>query len=182
MRWVWQPDGKVVAGGAFTHFNGIAMNRLARLNTDGSLDTTSFFPGMGADDTVWNITLQPDGTMYVGGQFSSFNGTHRLGFTRLYANGTVDTTFLDTAYNQFAGLKKIYSYDTPAVYASGVQSDGNVMIGGSFNQVGGGQANPSVCNVLDDELGIYRKVSATRICGLSPRRAMAFATAAASPV
>ena len=150
----WQPDGKVVAGGAFTYFNGIAMNRLARLNTDGSLDTAGFFPGLGADDTVWNLTLQPDGTMYAGGQFSSFNGTHRLGFTRLYANGTVDTTFLDTAYNQFAGLKKIYSWDAPAVYASGVQSDGNVLIGGSFDQVGGGQANASICNVLDDQLGI----------------------------
>ena len=148
----WQPNGKVVAGGAFTYFNGIAMNRLVRLNTDGSLDATGFFPGLGADDTVWSITLQPDGTIYVGGQFSSFNGTHRLGFTRLYANGTVDTTFLDTAYNQFAGLKKIYSYDAPAVYASGVQSDGYVMIGGSFNQVGGGQANANICNVLDDQL------------------------------
>ena len=92
--------------------------------------------------------------MYVGGQFSKFNGTHRLGFTRLYANGTVDTTFMDTAYNQFAGLKKIYSDDTPAVYASGVQSDGNVMIGGTFYQVGGGQANPNVCNSLDRSLGI----------------------------
>ena len=151
----WQLDGKVVVGGAFTHFNGIAYNRLARLNPDGSLDTTSFFPGLGADDTVKNITLQPlDGTMYVGGQFSSFNGTHRLGFTRLYPNGTVDTTFLDTAYNQFAGLKKIYSDDTPAVYTSGVQSDGNVMIGGTFYQVGGGQASPSVRNYLDDQQGI----------------------------
>ena len=56
--------------------------------------------------------------MYVGGAFSSFNGTHRLGFTRLYPNGTVDTTFMDTAYNQFAGLKRIYSYDSPAVFAS----------------------------------------------------------------
>ena len=160
----WQVDGKLVVGGAFTHFNGISLNRLARLNVDGSLDTTNFFPGTGANDVVWNITLQPlDGTMYVGGQFSSFNGTHRLGFTRLYPNGTVDTTFLDTAYNQFAGLKKIYSYDTPAVYASGVQSDGNVMIGGSFNQVGGGQADANVCNSLDDELGIQESFGDTNL-------------------
>ena len=150
----WQADGKMVVGGAFTHFNGISLNRLVRLNADGSLDTAGFFPGTGANDVVWNITIQPDGTMYVGGQFSSFNGTHRAGFTRLYANGTVDTTFLDTAYNQFAGLKRIYSWESPAVYASGVQSDGKVMIGGSFDQVGGGQANASVCNVLDDEAGI----------------------------
>jgi uncharacterized delta-60 repeat protein len=153
----WQLDGKVVVGGSFTHFNGSAMNCIARLNGDGSLDTANFFVGTGANDVVWNLTLQPlDGTMYVGGQFSSFNGTHRLGFTRLYANGTVDTTFLDTAYNQFAGLKKIYSTDTPLVFASGVQSDGNVIIGGTFYQVGGGQADPNVCNTLDDELFIER--------------------------
>jgi uncharacterized delta-60 repeat protein len=152
----WQLDGKVVVGGSFTHFNGSAMNRIARLNGDGSLDTTNFFVGTGANDVVWNLTLQLDGTIYVGGQFSSFNGTHRLGFTRLYANGTVDTTFLDTAYNQFAGLKRIYSYDVPAVYASGVQSDGNVIIGGTFDQVGGGQADINVCNTLDDEQFIKR--------------------------
>jgi uncharacterized delta-60 repeat protein len=153
----WQLDGKLVVGGSFTFFNGAAMNRVARLNGNGSLDTTNFFVGTGANDVVWNITLQPlDGTMYVGGQFSSFNGTHRLGFTRLYANGTVDTTFLDTAYNQFAGLKRVYSWQAPAVYASGVQSDGNVIIGGTFDQVGGGQADTNVCNTLDDKLGIDR--------------------------
>ena len=150
-----QSDGKLVVGGSFTHFSGTAMNHIARLNVDGSLDTTNFFVGTGANDVVWNLTLQSDGTMYVGGQFSSFNGTHRLGFTRLYANGTVDTTFLDTAFNQFAGLKRIYSYDTPIVYASGVQSDGNVIIGGTFDQVGGGQADTNVCNTLDDNYGGY---------------------------
>ncbi len=61
--------------------------------------------------------------------------------------------FLDTAHNQFAGLKRIYSYDLPAVFASAIQNDGNVLIGGSFTQVGGGQADPNICNVLDDELG-----------------------------
>jgi len=159
----WQLNDQIVAGGVFTHVNGRSFNHIARFNPDGSLDSTNFFIGTGANDIVWNLTLQPlDGTIYVGGQFSSFNGTHRLGFTRLYANGTVDTTFMDTAYNQFAGLKRIYSdpfpnaapIDTPAVYVSGVQSDGNVMIGGSFQQVGGGQADINVCNTLDEELGI----------------------------
>ena len=45
---------------------------------------------------------------------------------------------MDTAYNQFAGLKRIYSTDVPAVLTTAVQSDGKVLIGGSFNQVGGG--------------------------------------------
>jgi uncharacterized delta-60 repeat protein len=151
----WQLNGQVVAGGIFTHVNGSSFNHIARFNVNGSLDTSNFFVGSGADDVVYNVTIQPlDGTIYVGGAFASFNGTHRLGFARLYANGMLDTTFLDTAYNQFAGLKRIYSYDSPAVFASGVQSDGNVMIGGSFDQVGGGQADTNVCNVLDQELGV----------------------------
>ena len=35
-----QPDGKVLIGGDFNHVNGQPRNYLARLNTDGSLDTT----------------------------------------------------------------------------------------------------------------------------------------------
>jgi len=154
----WQLNNQVVAGGVFTHVNGNSYNHIVRFNANGSIDTTNFVAGTGANDVVYNITLQPlDGTIYVGGAFSSFNGTHRLGFARLYPNGTVDTTFMDMAYNQFAGLKKLYSYDSPAVYTSGFESNGNVLIGGSFLQVGGGQADPIVCNTLDDELelGLY---------------------------
>lgn len=149
----WQLDGQIVAGGEFKAANGLPYNHIVRFNADGSIDTANFFAGTGADDAVYSINLQPlDGSMYVGGAFSSFNGTRRAGFTRLYANGTVDTTFMDTAYNQFAGLKKIFSSDSPAVFASAVQNNGGVLIGGSFLQVGGGQADPSVCNSLDDNL------------------------------
>ena len=166
------PNGQILAGGEFTHFNGSSLNRIAELNTDGSLDSANFYIGTGADNTVYCLDYATDLTtnlttntvtdvvttnvvinesIYVGGAFSSINGTHRLGFARLYANGLVDTTFLDTSYNQFAGLKKIYSSDLPAVFTTGVQTDGNVLIGGSFDQVGGGQANTNVCNTLDDE-------------------------------
>ena len=150
----WQANGELVVGGAFANFNGIPSSCITRLNWDGSVDTVNFADGTGANDIVWNINVQPTGTMYVGGQFTEFNGTHRLGFTRLYSNGTVDTTFMDTAYDQFAGLKKIFADDFEAVYASGVQNDSNVIIGGEFNQVGGGEANTNVCNTLDQELGI----------------------------
>lgn len=43
-----QPDGKLMIGGDFTQFNGVTRNRVARLNSDGSLDT-SFDPGLGAN-------------------------------------------------------------------------------------------------------------------------------------
>ena len=140
----WQSNNQIIAGGAFRQVNGLSYNRLARLNADGSLDA-NFYIGTGADNTVNSITLAPSGLIYIGGSFTVINGTHRLGFARLNADGTVDTSFLDTAYNQLAGLPRIRFSDSPgSVYSSGIQSDGNVIIGGSFAQVGGGQFDPSV--------------------------------------
>ncbi len=153
----WQPDNKIIAGGSFKHVSGVPFNNLARLNVDGSIDA-NFFIGTGADNTVNSITLQPvTGSIYVGGPFTSMNGTHRLGFARLNADGTLDTTFLDTAYNQLAGLPRLRYVDPPGtVYSSGIQSDGRVMIGGSFSQVGGGQFDELV---RPDDYGFDSNIS-----------------------
>src|ERR1035437_3065748 len=152
-----QGGTNIVIGGEFKNVGIAQRTRIARLNSNGTVDDT-FNSGTGADDTVYNINAQPDGSMYVGGIFTSFNGTHRLGITRLYADGTVDTSFLDTAYNQFAGLHRKYAArkwddpfnpdpnpdSRPFVFASQVLPDGNVVIGGGFKQVGGGQADASI--------------------------------------
>jgi uncharacterized delta-60 repeat protein len=148
-----QSDQKIVVGGEFSKVNGLVYNRIARLNRDGSLDT-GFFCGSGADGTVYSVTALSSGT-YLGGAFTSYNGTHRLGFARLNQDGSLDTSFLDTAYNQFAGLTRVFFDDTPGtVFTAGVQSDGNVMIGGSFDQVGGGQFSPLV-RTNDEDLNIW---------------------------
>ncbi len=136
-----QPGGSVLAGGAFNHLNLAARKSIGRLNQDGSLDPT-FDPGSGADDTVYSIAVQPDAKLLVGGQFTLMNGTRRVGVTRLFPYGAVDTSFLDTAYNQFAGIPvPYYNPDiTPRnfVFALSVQPDGNIMIGGGFDTVGAG--------------------------------------------
>src|ERR1035438_9670505 len=46
-----QTDQRLLVGGAFANINGIARGRIARLLTDGNLDT-SFNPGSGADNSV----------------------------------------------------------------------------------------------------------------------------------
>ncbi len=81
------------------------------------------------DGIVYSLTLDDNsGQIYAGGNFTTYNGTHRLGFARISPDGTLDTSFMDTAYNQFAGLTRRRYVDAPgAVYASGLQSDGNVM-------------------------------------------------------
>ena len=136
-----QGDGRVLVGGEFSQFDFTPRNNLTRLNADGSLDAT-FDPGSrGADRVVYSIAPSNNG-IYVGGAFDKYNGTHRRSIVRLFPDGTVDTGFLDSAYNQFAGLHRARFSDHPGiVYAMGVQTDGNLMIGGSFQQVGGGQAN-----------------------------------------
>jgi uncharacterized delta-60 repeat protein len=79
-----QPDGKLIIGGMFTSYQGVERNRIARLNPDGSLDF-SFDPGLGADDEVHAVTLLPDGSIAIAGNFTTFNGFSRPRVARLIA-------------------------------------------------------------------------------------------------
>ena len=87
-----QPDGKVLIGGSFTSFNGTPRNRIARLNANGSLDTT-FNPGSGVDNTVNRIAVQSDGKVLLVGAFTTVNGVSRNRIARLNADGSLDTSF-----------------------------------------------------------------------------------------
>ncbi|WP_295194770.1 MULTISPECIES: delta-60 repeat domain-containing protein [unclassified Sediminibacterium] len=83
-----QADGKILIGGDFTkHFN-TSRNKIARLNTNGSLDKT-FESSVGANYTVRTITLQPDEKILVGGNFTKYNGINRNQIARLNADGTL---------------------------------------------------------------------------------------------
>ena len=148
--------GKVLVGGAFSHVDIRDRRGIARLNSDGSLDTT-FDPGDGADNVVYTVTTQSDGKILLGGLFYSINGTRRVGIARLRADGVVDTDFMDTAYNQFAGLPNHYHDPNVIngtlypiintrnfVFALGVEASGNIMIGGGFLRVGGGPTRNSM--------------------------------------
>lgn len=66
-------EGKVLIGGNFTTYNHVPRNRIARLNVDGSLDMT-FDPGTGANNTIWDIAIAPDGKIYIVGDFTEYAG------------------------------------------------------------------------------------------------------------
>ncbi|HEY5914947.1 MAG TPA: Calx-beta domain-containing protein [Verrucomicrobiae bacterium] len=171
-----QNDGRLLIGGSFSMVELRNRRNIARYNANGTLDTT-FDPGTGADDTVNSITLQPDGRIFLGGTFNSVNQTRRMCVARLYRNGEVDTGFMDTAYNQFAGLHKPYL--NPAVdpkdtlWATALQNDGNLVIGGSFHFVGGGRFTTSVetnsifpCDFVPWTRAAYRiRNNVTRLLG-----------------
>jgi uncharacterized delta-60 repeat protein len=115
-----QPDGKVVIGGAFTTYNGTGRARLARVNTDGTLDTAFAPAGAGASDLVYAVALDTTNNVVVGGLFTSFAGSARTQLARVDTNGLLDAAFTP-ALN--AGAQ---------VYALAVQPDGKVLAAGSF--------------------------------------------------
>src|SRR5690554_2722894 len=124
-----QPDGKILVGGGFTQYNGQTQNRIVRLNTDGSLDT-SFATGTGFNDWVGTITLQSDGKILVGGNFTSYNGQSRNSIVRLNTDGSLDTSFnIGTGFN--------ISEWSHSVGAIVLLPDGKVLIGGSFVEYNG---------------------------------------------
>lgn len=119
-----QSDGKIILGGSFTTYNGVTRNRITRLNADGGLDT-SFNPGIGANDDVYAISIQPDGKIIIGGVFTSYNGISRNNLARLNADGS-----LDTAFNPGTGPDS-------TVFTTSIQSDGKIVIGGAFTSYDG---------------------------------------------
>ena len=91
-----QSDGKILVGGDFTAFkpNGASTatsrSKLARLNTDGTLDD-SFKPN--PDGTVYSIVLQSDGAMVIGGAFQNVGIFPHGYIARITAAGDLDGTF-----------------------------------------------------------------------------------------
>ncbi|HEV2842434.1 MAG TPA: delta-60 repeat domain-containing protein [Chthoniobacterales bacterium] len=115
---VLQPDGKILIGGAFAHYNGQPRNGIARLHPDGALDT-GFIPATGANEDVSAIRLQSNGDILVGGVFISGSSP---GLARLHgATGALDVTFNSGAVTVNARVDSI-----------AVQSDGKIIIGGDF--------------------------------------------------
>lgn len=122
---VAQPDGKVIVGGRFNNVNGQPRLNLARINADGTLDTTFLAgPTDGVDGTVRALALDAQGNLLVGGYFSTAQSQPRQNFVRYLASGKVDATFA-------ASLAP-----NGPVYALTVLPKGDVVIGGQFSQVG----------------------------------------------
>ena len=87
-----QSDSKVLVGGSYTTFSSSSQNRLVRLNSNGTKDT-SFNIGTGFNSSVQIIFIDSNDKILVGGTFSQFNGVNKGGLVRLNQDGTLDPTF-----------------------------------------------------------------------------------------
>src|SRR4030095_73808 len=90
-----QSDGKVLIGGFFTTVNNTTRNRIARLNSDGTLDTTFLATAAGANYSVRAIAVQSDGRVMIGGEFGNYNGAYRGNIARLKPDSSLDETFIN---------------------------------------------------------------------------------------
>lgn len=136
-----QPDGKFVIVGQFNSFDGVGQNYITRLNTDGSLDP-SFNIGNGANTIVYSVALQSDGKILVGGHFTTFNGVFRNRLTRLNADGSTDLTFHPG------------SGTSDPIRTMAIQTDGKILIGGSFNSYDGADRNGIARVLVEPSIGI----------------------------
>ncbi len=122
---VRQPDGKVIIGGYFDTYNGTPTRSLARLNSDGLIDTT-FQTTIGIPyGTVNSMALQADGRVLVGGNFLVFDGDTVGNLMRLMPNGTRDTTF------------DVGSGFDDLVRSLALQADGKIIAAGDFDMLNG---------------------------------------------
>ena len=108
---VVQPDGKVVAGGWFTSFDGEPRVNIVRVNTNGIVD-----PDFNPDYTsglITSMTMQPDGKILVISGFNIF---------RINTDGSRDTTF------------NVSTSGSIATYLA-IQTDGKILVLGGVNLV-----------------------------------------------
>lgn len=130
-------NNKLLIGGSFTSFNNIPANRILRLEANGAIDPTFVIDGE-FSNTIFDIALQPDGKLIVGGAFSSgvSNSFNRL--VRLNEDGSTDLTF-----DLNLGLSNTVS-------TIALQPDGNILVGGIFTSIAGNKGRNRIARVIGD--------------------------------
>lgn len=115
------PSGRILVGGSFNNYNGNGASKLARLNSDGTLDGTY----LGFNGNVHALLGGAGGKTYVGGQFNKK-------LVRLNGDGSVDNSFgVGTGFNN-------------RVSSLALDPSGKLMVGGWFNQYKESPCNPGV--------------------------------------
>jgi uncharacterized delta-60 repeat protein len=133
-----QPDEKILIGGRFDQVNGQPRSGIARLEPDGTMESTATFDtGSGVGpvnlyDRVYSLALQPDGRILIGGGFESVNNQLHRFLARLNSDGTVQ------------GLASFNPGNDLAMYGALVQPDARILIGGYFLYVNQNPEGPLV--------------------------------------
>jgi hypothetical protein len=121
-------NGKYIVTGDFTQYNGASITRVARLNTDGTLDT-GYTPS-NINNFVESSYLDSQERVYLYGGFTTVSGVTVNGITRLTSGGTYDNTFVVGT-----GLSPAANQDGLA--GPLVENVGSILYGGVFTSYSG---------------------------------------------
>ena len=116
---VVQSDGKILIGGIFTTVWWVARNRIARLNSDGTLDLTF---NANSNNIVYTIGVQSDGKVVLWGTFTTMGWVARNRLARVSSTGALDGAFNPNINNTVWDLK--------------IDGGGNIVFWGQFTTVG----------------------------------------------
>ena len=131
-----QPNGQILVAVPTISVNGVSRTNVARINTDGTIDTAfTADPMVGSPGHVNCVLALTNGQILIGGSFDTINGYTRQGIARLNSDGTLDTSF-----------GRAYSPYDPHVSQMALQPDGKIVI---YDNVG---SNPHrlIANGQDD--------------------------------
>ncbi|MBM3844876.1 MAG: DUF11 domain-containing protein, partial [Verrucomicrobia bacterium] len=118
-----QADGRIVVGGDFQDAGGTQARGLVRLLSNGARDT-SFVVGQGFQGVVRALGIHSDGTLVVGGFFSSYQGQPARNLAFLNPDGAL-----------IAGEATLPS-PNDAVLSIQVDSANRTVLGGRFTSLG----------------------------------------------
>ncbi len=133
-------DGTIFVGGRFTTADGVQSAGLARVSEDRAVDPVfGSALGAGYNNFVRSIAVRPDGSLVVGGQYTTVSGTPANRISIVSQTGVVDQVFAQAAG---AGFNNTVN----SVVALG---DGSFLAGGYFTEFNGTGVN-GVARILPD--------------------------------
>jgi uncharacterized delta-60 repeat protein len=136
-------NGQILIAGEFTDVNGTALNRIAKLNSNGTVDNT-FSPLSSLNGRINAAFVQPDNAIMIGGEFTE-------GIMRINSNGSFDNSF-----NPGSGVDSLVT----DVF---VQNDNKVLLCGNFTSYNG-TARKFIARALSPSIQIDTLFSDLSFC------------------
>lgn len=115
---------RVVIRGFFNDYQGAPVPSFAVLQMNGSLDTSFILPTE-SFLSVSDFHILSNDQLYLGGNFTTYNGQTVNRIVRLLPNGSIDTTF-NTGTGLNAMVRRLL-----------VQNNGDILVAGTFNEYKG---------------------------------------------
>jgi len=120
----------IFVGGSFTGVNGKAVydgRKISKFSSGGTVDSS--FSG-GVDNTVYAIVPNDDGSVYVGGDFVTVNGTNDF-LTKIGQFGELENTY-----------KPLHNLGNGSINSAVIDNNGKILVNGIIAQFDGPNGGP----------------------------------------